>query len=510
MSNTANFGGNEDKKKTATGGTERKDTMRGAAYARYSTDHQQHNSIEYQLDAIRKYCAENQITITATYTDEAETATNMDRPGFQAMVAAAERGEFEAVVIYDITRGSRDVGDWFHFRKKFLMLGVQVISATQSLGDLTNSNDFLLELLSVGLGHREVLETRSKSIAGVAVKAKQGKFLGGVAPLGYDIVNGAYVVNPIEARTVQTIFEMYGTGRSYNDILDAVSGAVGKRGRPLGKNSLHSILTNERYVGTYTWNKRRVKLFRKWAGGAPNPACVRLEGMIPAIIDENTWERVQKRMSDNKRNAVNKAKRPYLLSGLIECEACGAAYVGHTTTSGKGYETRYYVCGNKYRTHTCTAKNINAEEIETFVMQQLKAYLLATDFEAEAQRIADQINNSTPELTAERAELASVTAQINNGLRAILNGMDIPELRDEMDKLRVRKSELEDIIGRRTARRQPVDPKSIVQIYEESLENWDTNLPEIVKQHVTKIYAHTDGSVSVNVGVHINGCGGRT
>lgn len=171
-------------------------------------------------------------------------------------------------MIYDITRGSRDVGDWFSFRKKFLMLGVQVISATQSLGDLTNSNDFLLELLSVGLGHREVLETRSKSIAGVAVKAKQGKFLGGVPPLGYDVVGGNYVVNPAEARTVRTIFELYGAGKSYDQILAAVSGAVGKRGRPLGKNSLHSILTNERYVGTYTWNKRRVKLFRKWAGAA--------------------------------------------------------------------------------------------------------------------------------------------------------------------------------------------------------------------------------------------------
>ena len=484
--------------------------MRGAAYARYSTDHQQHNSIEYQLDAIRQYCAENQITITATYTDEAETATNMDRPGFQAMVAAAERGEFEAVVIYDITRGSRDVGDWFTFRKTMLMLGVQVISATQALGDLTNSNDFLLELLNVGLGHREVLETRSKSIAGVAVKAKQGKFLGGVPPLGYDVVGGNYVVNPAEARTVRTIFELYGAGKSYDQILAAVAGAVGKRGRPLGKNSLHSILSNERYVGTYTWNKRRVKLFRKWAGGGLNPNCVRIEGMIPAVIDDELWEKVQKRMSDNKRNAANKAKRSYLLSGLIECEACGAAYVGHTTTSGKGYETRYYVCGNKYRTHTCTAKNISADEVETFVVQQLKAYLLATDFEAEAQRIADQINHSSPDLTAERAEPAGVTAQINNGLKAILNGMDIPELRDEMDKLRVRKSELEDIIGRRTARRQPVDPKSIVQIYEESLENWDTNLQEIIKQHVTKIYAHTDGSVSVNVGVHINGCGGRT
>ena len=167
--------------------------MRGAAYARYSTDHQQHNSIEYQLAAIRQYCAENQITITATYTDEGETGTNTDRPGFQSMMAAAERGEFEAVVIYDITRGSRDVGDWFQFRKKFLMLGIQVIATTQSLGDITNSNDFLLELLSVGLGHREVLETRSKSIAGVAVKAKQGKFLGGVPPLGYNVVDGNYV-----------------------------------------------------------------------------------------------------------------------------------------------------------------------------------------------------------------------------------------------------------------------------------------------------------------------------
>ena len=281
--------------------------MRAAAYARYSTDRQQHNSIEYQLDAIRAYCREHEITITATYTDEAETGTNMNRPGFQAMMTAAERGEFEAVVIYDITRGSRDVGDWFTMRKRLMMLGVQVISTTQTLGDSTSGNDFLVELLNVGLGHREVLETRQKSIAGVAVKAKDGKFLGGTPPLGYDIVNGAYVVNPIEAQTVRTIFEMYGVGKSYNEILDAVSGAVGKRGRPLGKNSLHSILTNERYIGTYSWNKRRVKLFRQWAGGAPNPKAVRIEGMIPAIIDESTWERVQERMSDNKRNARNKA-----------------------------------------------------------------------------------------------------------------------------------------------------------------------------------------------------------
>ena len=482
--------------------------MNAAAYARYSTDHQTENSIEYQLKEIRQYCREHDITIVATYTDEAESGTNTDRPGFQRLMSAARRKEFDAVVIYDISRGSRDVGDWFSFRKAMMVLGVNVISATQRLGDLTNGQDFLLELLTVGMGHSEVLGTRQKSIDGVAVKAKQGKFLGGVAPLGYDIVNGDYVVNPEEAQTVRTIFTMYGDGKSYNAILEAVRGATGKRGQPLGKNSLHSILTNERYIGIYTWNKRQVKRFRKWAGGAPNPNCIRIEGIIPAIIDNATWEKVQKRMNDNKRNASNKATHTYLLSGLIECEECGAAYVGHTSKNAKGYETRRYVCGNRYRTHTCTAKSINADEIEVFVVQQLKAYLLQTDFEEEAQRIADMVNSATEELKEERAELAAINAKLQNGLRAILNGLeDYPGLRDEMDRLRVRKSELEDIIGRRTSSRKTVSPDDIMKIFHHAIEDWDNDLPRIIKHHITKIYAHTDGSYSVNVGVHINGCG---
>jgi site-specific DNA recombinase len=483
--------------------------MNAAAYARYSTDRQQKNSIEYQLDEIRRYCAENSINITATFTDEGKSGTNTDRSDFQAMLEAAKRKEFDAVVIYDITRGSRDVGDWFAFRKQMMRLGVTVISATQQLGDLTKSSDFLVELLNVGMGQYEVLETRQKSIAGVAVKAKEGVFLGGTPPLGYDIVKGRYVINEGEARLVRKIFESYGSGGSYDEILASLGGALGKMGRPIGKNSLHSILTNERYIGVYTWNKRQVKLFRQWAGGGPNPNCVRIEGAIPVIIDDLTWERVQKRLNDNRRNATNKAKRTYLLSGLIECEECGATYVGHTSTNKKGVETRYYVCGNKYRTKTCSAKNINASEIEGFVLDGLKRYFLELDFEAEAQRIADMVNGSSVDLRAERSELASIEAKLANGLRAILNGMDnFPELQDEMDRLRVRKRELEEIIARRTASKKAVNPADIIKVFNYALDHWDDDLPTIVREHITKIYAHTDGSYSVNVGVHISGCGG--
>lgn len=482
---------------------------RAAAYARYSTDRQTENSIAFQLEEIQKYCVKNKLLLTAIYKDDAETGTNTERQGFIEMLDAARAKAFDCVVIYDITRGSRDVADWFAFRKTMDLLGIEVISATEKLGDITDPGNFLTELITVGIGQHQVLTTRQKSIAGVAIKAKQGAFLGGYPPLGYDIVNGEYVINEQEARIVRTIFEAYASGKSYNAILELIHGAKGKRGQPLGKNSLHSILTNERYIGVYTWNKRFQKKFRKWAGGKPNPNCVRKENFIPVIIEPELWERVQERMSNNKKRAVNKAKHEYLLSGLIECTNCGGIYVGHCSTNKKGYSTRYYICGNKYRTRTCNSKNINADEIETFVVQQLKAYLLETDFEEMAQYIADQINNASPDLSKEKKELAEITMQINNGMKAILKGIDFPELEDEISRLRVRKSELEDIIARNESNKRKVDKNKIVELFRNSIENWDVDLKNIIKYHITKIYANIDGSYTVNVGVHINGCGGR-
>lgn len=489
--------------------------MRAAAYARYSTLKQDHNSIEYQLDKIHSHCRTNDITIVATFTDEAETGTNMDRPGFKEMLSGAIQGKFDAVVIYDISRGSRDVADWFAFRKQMARLGVQVISATQQLGDITSPNDFLMELITVGLGEHQVLDTRQKSIAGTAERAKKGLFCGGVPPLGYDIRDGEYVVNEREAELVRKIFRLYGAGESYETILRSLNGALGKKGAPIGKNSLHSILKNERYIGTYTWNRRKMKLMRKWAGGKPNPNMIRLEGIIPQIIDENTWERVQKRMNDNKRRAQNKAKRDYLLSGLIECSKCGSAYVGHCSThrrkDGTPIETCYYVCGDKYRTHTCDAKNINANEIETFVVQHLKAYLLDIDFSEVAQEVARSVNEASADLSKERAELTKIEGQINNGVKALLSGMDLPELREEIDKLRTRKSDLEDIIqAREITNGRQIEPAAIEKLFHDAMNNWDSeHLKEIIRTFVQKIYANPDGGCTVEIGVHIGGCGGQ-
>ena len=483
--------------------------MKAAAYARYSTDRQTNNSIAYQMAKIYEYCGNKNIEVVASYADEAETGTNTeDREHFLEMLTAAARREFEAVVIYDITRGSRDVGDWFSFRKTMKRLNIEVISVEDKLGDILNPNDFLLELISVGIGQHTVLTSRQKSIDGVAVKAKEGAFLGGYAPLGYEIEDGKYVINERDAATVRIIFDMYAKGESYRAILERIKGAKGKRGKPLGNNSLNNILKNERYIGVYTWNKRKVKQMRKWAGGGLNPNCERIEGHIPPIIDMDTWERVEKRMSENKR-ATNKAKREYLLTGLIECEQCGATFVGHTSTNKKGYEHRTYICGNKYRTRTCKAQNGNAIELETFVAANLKEYLATVDYEEMAEAIAAKVNAASIDLSKEKKELAEITAQIANGVKAILGGMDFPELQEEVNALRIRKSELEDVIARNANNTQKLDKKKLVQFFKLSAQGMDGNIKEVVKQHVTKIYAHADGSFTVNVGVHIKYCGGR-
>lgn len=63
--------------------------MNAAAYARYSAENQDANSIAYQLEKIQSYCKDSNIPISAYYIDEARSGTNTDRQGFQNLLAAA-------------------------------------------------------------------------------------------------------------------------------------------------------------------------------------------------------------------------------------------------------------------------------------------------------------------------------------------------------------------------------------------------------------------------------------
>lgn len=492
------------------------DVTIAVGYARKSTDKQSENSIEYQKSAILKFCERNGLKLKSFYVDDALTGTNLNRQGLQELISDARKKKFNTVVIYDISRGSRDVGDWFTLRSLMAELGVRVVSVKQDLGDLMDPSNFIKEVMEVSIAQYEVLQARSKSIAGSKHRASKAKFMGGTPPLGYDIIQGQYVINPTEAKWVRMIHLMYILGATYKEILANIPEARSKRGNPLTETSIHAILKNPRYDGTYIWNEYEHKVMGIWAGRnrKPKDEVTKIEGGIPAIVTPEVKREVMARMADRRYGGRNAAKREYLLSGLIECEMCGGAFHGRTTKNSKGYETVTYVCGSKYNyklssEERCKAKNINAVELEAFVVAQLKHYLKTADFTEVAQEIAKQINNASADLKKEKSELAKITTKIRNGMQAILDGMYFPELQEEMDRLRVRKDELEEIIAKAKSNSPKIDVEDVIGLFRESVVGLENgNVAQVIRHHVTKIYAHADGSKTVNLGVCVTGCGG--
>ena len=175
----------------------------------------------------------------------------------------------------------------------------------------------------------------------------------------------------------------------------------------------------------------------EWAGGKPSDRAVVIDGIIPPIIDTETWEKVRKRMEENKKNKLNKSRcnRQYLLTGLLRCGHCGAALVGVTTINKKGYEYKFYTCGAKRRGLGCKAKNIAANDIEPLLCALLrKSVLDGSMIEATADAIiaAAGQKNSASEAATLKAERASLEARLNNLVDAIAEGFDSPSVRQKI------------------------------------------------------------------------------
>ena len=495
--------------------------LKAVAYARYSTDNQDDNSIAYQLEAIQNYCKKYEFTLSNIYIDEASTGYNDKRNNFQNMIAAAENKEFDCIVIYDISRLSRNVKDWFSVRDKLRRLNIGLHSCEDRLSEPDDPSSFLTESMKIIMSQHFVMETRRKTIAGQNIKAKQGIFLGGTPPLGYDIKDGAYVINSYEAQIVRLIFRLYTTGYGYKHIVDVLreKGYKSKHGGDIGANAIKALLENERYIGIYTWNRHHTKYFGEWAGGAENPNCVRIENIIPAIIDRDTWRGARRRMSSNIKGN-NRTRYNYLLSGLIRCEKCGASFHGVTKTSGKGYKTPYYVCTAKHNKRTCDATNVNGNELEVLIVQLLKQKLLNPAF---LERTADKIIAVAASASGDKQqkigelnkELADTNTKASNLLKALMTGLDSDMARDKLKELESHKKALSETISAlEQSKDKEIDRERLLNQLKNDADTL-LSVPERTKEIVHKYIAEiiiSDTTIEVTAMSDTdssNDCGGR-
>lgn len=239
----------------------------------------------------------------------------------------------------------------------------------------------------------------------------------------------------------------------------------------------------------------------KWAGGKENANVVKIEGVIEPIIDRETWNAVQERLKTNKRSG-HKAKREYLLTGLIQCQTCGANYCGRTSVNQRGCQNPYYVCGNKTRTRSCTSKNVKASDMDDFVRSVVRLYLESVDLDIVAQNIRDNISKSIGDHSAETLELVEVCAKIKNATNAILSGISYPELMEEVNSLRDRKTALEKTLSESKAD-DIVSVDEIKGMLSGFIKNLDVNIDSVVRQFVKKIEVQHDGNYTVTLGLNI-------
>lgn len=432
-------------------------TQKAAIYARYSSDNQREESIDAQIRAIEDYAKRNNITISKVYVDKAKTATTDRRPEFQKMISDSEKGIFNIIIIHKLDRFSRDKYDSAKYKRKLKVNGIQLLSVTENLDDSPES--VIMESVLEGMAEYYSKNLAREVMKGMKETALQCKHTGGFPPIGYSVdpTTKKYLINEDEKPIVELIYSMYLSGHGYNQILESLKerGYKSRKGRPIGKNTLHEILKNEKYTGVYVFNHtsgKDVNGKRNTNKKKADEEVIRIEDGMPIIIDKEDFQKVQDKLAANKKRAGSyTAKELYLLSGLIYCGHCEKIYgqkfsmVGSVKYCGRN-KTKYvtYRCGNKDRSKSCASKEIRREYIENYVLEQLETSIFCEDaIPSLVDRVQKHIKKLDVDIENEMKQiqknLNDIQKQIENIVQAVAQGFTQSSFIIRMEELEQQK-----------------------------------------------------------------------
>lgn len=381
---------------------------RAVIYARVSTDVQtQGSGLGVQIAECERYASDAGLEVVRIFQDEGISGSHgiSDRAALDDMIQTLRADRIDYVLVHEMDRLSRD-----------LNVGLTIVTAVTStqatLVTVATGTEFdnhgalmgLVSLWAAGEDRKRIL-TRTKR--GHLKRAKDGK-VAGPPPLGYDrSEDGKLVINEEEAALVRRVYRMYLEEGYHYDTLAARLNAEGiptKRARANaeGKNKYRGanhwqrstivcMLRNPVYKGVYIYGKTRgrVKADKDYTPSAKRPLVQpylvtavsnrkfipheKIEVEVPAIIDAETWERVQELRKERfARTELAKSthKYAYNFDGIVRCALCGRVMMKSTTarhTKKHGTKTHaYYVCRNKENAcpnthHTHAMYRIDAE-----------------------------------------------------------------------------------------------------------------------------------------------------
>jgi DNA invertase Pin-like site-specific DNA recombinase len=316
--------------------------MKVVIYARYSSDGQREESIEGQLRECKEFAKRQNMTIIGTYIDRALSAKSDARSEFQKMIADSSKKQFDVVLVWKLDRFARNRVDSATYRAILKRNGVKVVSAKENISE--GPEGIILEAMLEGMAEYYSVELSVKVKRGQKENALKCKANGGMVPFGYRVNSERYYeIDPLTAPIVLDMFTRYADGQTVKEIAaDMTEKCVfeGIKYKYASKSTLHNLLKNRRYIGEYRYGDTVVP-----------------DGM-PAIVPQEIFDRVQKRMEKNKHKpAAAKADEEYILTTKLFCGKCGAMMVGVGGTSKTGKVHHYYKCGNLIYKKSCDRIN---------------------------------------------------------------------------------------------------------------------------------------------------------
>ena len=368
-----------------------------AIYARYSSHSQTEQSIEGQLASGRAYAREHGYTVTREYCDRATTGRNDNREQFQQMLSDLDKHLFDVIITWKIDRIGRNREDIAFNKHRCKRAGIRIEYVAENLPD--SAEAIILESVLEGMAEYYSVQLSANVKRGMLENAKKCQYFGGPVPLGYTInpTTRLFEIDEKGASVVREIFNRYANGNTEFEIIEYLNerGVRTSRGSAFGKSSLAKLLHNEKYVGVYAYKDQ-----------------IRVEDGVPAIVDRDTFQRVQDLMKVNRRAPSHKwTHMEYILTGKLFCGHCGSAIIGASGHSKTGSKYGYYVCKRK-REKLCSKKPVRQDWIEDAVLKATR-HLLSDN------ELLDQIADATYQYYVETHKPADKLEQLNESLRNV-------------------------------------------------------------------------------------------
>ena len=319
--------------------------LRVGIYIRVSTEEQvkEGYSISAQKQRLKAFCIAQDWTVSGMYVDEGISAKDMNRPQLQQMIKDIENGVIDCVLVYRLDRLTRSVRDLYLLLDTFDKYDCKFKSATEVYDTTTAMGRMFITIVAaLAQWERENLGERLRM--GTYEKVSQGKYAHNIRPFGYDLdlKTSKLTIREDEAKTVRLIVDLYlNKGMGAHRICKHLNErGIGTRdGNAWSDGTLMPLLKNPLYMGTIRWADLLVK------------------DSVPAIIDEETWNKIQKTIDKRRVTPANVIANDYFFSGKVKCPNCGNPLVGNkvyaTLATGEKRIYKNYRCMHKQKTGLC-------------------------------------------------------------------------------------------------------------------------------------------------------------